>query len=50
MGEFGDYNALELWLYPDVNNFFDYDNSRDCKDVKVLNYKHQGKIKFPISK
>lgn len=50
MCEFGDYNTPELWLNPDVNNFFDYDNSRDCKDVKVLNYKHQEKIKFPISK
>lgn len=50
MYELGDYKAPELWLNPDVNDFFDYDNSRDCKDVKVLNYKHHGKIKFPISK
>lgn len=50
MDELGDYKEPELWLNPDVNDFFDYDNSRDCKDVKVLNYKHHGKIKFPISK
>lgn len=50
MDELGDYKAPELWLNPYVNDFFDYDNSRDCKDVKVLNYKHHGKIKFPISK
>lgn len=50
MDELGDYKAPELWLNPDVNDFFDYDNSRDCKDVKVLNYKHHGKIKFSISK
>lgn len=50
MDELGDYKAPELWLNPDVNDFFDYDNSRDYKDVKVLNYKHHGKIKFPISK
>ena len=50
MDELGDYKAPELWLNPDVNDFFDYGNSRDCKDVKVLNYKHHGKIKFPISK
>ena len=50
LDELGDYNAPELWLNPDVKNFYDYDNSRDCKDVKVLNYKHHGKIKFPISK
>lgn len=50
MDELGDYNAPELWLNPGVNDFFDYDNLRDCNDVKVLNYKHHGKIKFPISK
>lgn len=49
-----------LWIYqaksndvrrlnPDVKNFFDYDNSKDLNDVKVLNYKHHGKIKFPIA-
>ena len=29
--------------------FFEFDNSRDCKDVKLINYKHMGKIAFPIS-
>ena len=39
----------ELWLNPDVNNFFMFDNSRELKDVKIKNYKHLGKIKFPIA-
>ena len=28
---------------------FEIDNSRECKDIKVLNYKHMGPIKFPIA-
>ena len=33
----------ELWLNPEITDFFSYDNSKDCKDVKVLNYKHKTK-------
>lgn len=39
----------ELWLNPDVDSFFDFDNSKELKDVKVKKYKHMGKIKFPIA-
>lgn len=49
MDELGDFDAPTLWLNPEVKNFFDYDNSKELKDVKVLNYKHHGKIKFPIA-
>ena len=44
-----DLKAPELWLNPEVTNFFDYDNSKECKDVKLLNYKHHGKIRFPLA-
>lgn len=44
-----DFEAPTLWLNPSVDNFYDFDNSAECKDVKVLNYKHHGKIKFPIA-
>ena len=47
--EQGDLPAPQLWLNPDVKDFFEFDNSRDCKDVKLLNYKHLGKIKFTIA-
>lgn len=47
--ENGDLPAPKLWLNPDINNFFDFDNSRDCKDIKLIDYKHMGKITFPIS-
>lgn len=46
---YGDYEAPSLWLNPDIENFYDFDNSNDLKDVKVLKYKHMGPIKFPIS-
>ena len=39
----------ELWLNKEVTSFFDFDNSKELKDVKVLNYKHMGKVKFPIA-
>lgn len=39
----------ELVLNPDINDFFLFDNSKDLKDIKIKNYKHMGKIKFPIT-
>ena len=45
----GDLDAPELWINTDKKDFFEIDNSRECKDIKVLNYKHMGPIKFPIA-
>lgn len=47
--ELEDLKAPDLWLNPEVTDFFDFDNSKECKDVKVLNYKHHGKIRFPLA-
>ena len=47
--EQGDLPAPKLWLNPEVDDFFKFDSSRDCKDVKLIDYKHLGKISFPIS-
>ncbi len=44
-----DLKAPDLWLNPEINDFFDFDNSKECKDVKLLNYKHHGKIRFPLA-
>ena len=41
--------APTLWLNPEVKDFYEFDNSKDLNDIKVLNYKHMGPIKFPIS-
>ena len=38
-----------LWVNPEIKNFYDYDNSRELKDIKVKSYKHMGKIDFPIA-
>ena len=54
----GEYNTVnmvlepikpELWLNPDVKDFFDFDNSKECKDAKILNYNHMGKITFKVA-
>ena len=47
--ELEDLPAPELWLNPEVKDFFEFDNSKDLKDIKVLKYKHHGKINFPIA-
>lgn len=47
--ELPDLPAPELWLDPSITNFYDFDNSRELKHVRVKNYKHHGPIKFPIS-
>lgn len=39
----------ELVLNHDIDDFFLFDNSKDLKDIKIKNYKHMGKIKFPIT-
>ena len=39
----------EMVLNPEIDDFFKFDNSLELKDVKVLKYKHMGKINFPIA-
>lgn len=36
----------EIWLDPSIDNFFDFDNSKELKHVKVKEYKHMGNIPF----
>jgi thymidylate synthase len=47
--EKGSLPAPELWLNPDVKDFYDFDNSSELKDIKLINYKHMGKILFPLA-
>ena len=44
-----DLDAPELWLNPEKKDFYQFDNSRELKDIKIRKYKHHGKISFPIS-
>ena len=47
--EKGDLPAPKLWINPEINNFYDFDNSSDLKDIKIVGYNHMGKIEFPIT-
>lgn len=47
--ELEDLPAPKLWLNPEVKDFYDFDNSSDLEDIKVIDYKHHGKISFPIA-
>lgn len=38
-----------LWLNEEKKDFYEFDNSKELTDIKVKNYKHMGKIKFPIA-
>lgn len=45
----GDFEAPEFWLNPDIKDFYEFDHSRECKDVKVKGYKSHGKLSIPIT-
>lgn len=44
-----DLSAPTLWINPEIKDFFDFDSSKDILDIKLLDYKHHGKISFPIA-
>lgn len=45
----GSYPAPQLWLNPDIDDFYAFDNSKELKDIRLQNYQHMGKIVFPIA-
>ncbi len=47
--ELGDFEAPELWVNPEIDDFFAFDNSKELKDIKLIRYKHHGKIPMPVS-
>ena len=36
--------APKLWLNPDVKDFYDFDNSKELKDIKLEGYEHLGAL------
>lgn len=44
-----DLEAPELWINEEIHDFFEFDNSRDLKDIKIRKYQHHGKINFPLA-
>jgi len=47
--ELGDFEAPKLWINPDIKDFFEFDNSKELKDIKLINYEHHGKISMPVA-
>ena len=39
----------KLWLNPDIKDFYNFDNSRELKDIKLENYENLGIIKMPVT-
>lgn len=44
-----DIKAPELYINPDIKDFYDFDNSSELKDIKLKNYKNLGRIKMDVS-
>lgn len=42
-------DAPKLWLNPEVKDFFEFDFSKELKDIKLLDYKYCAEIKIPVS-
>lgn len=47
--EIGDLKAPKLWINPEIKDFYKFDNSRELKDIKIVDYNHLGKISFEIT-
>ena len=43
------YPAPKLWINPKITDFFKFDNSKELKDIKLIDYQHQGKIAMPVT-
>ncbi len=41
--------APKLWLNPEINDFYAFDNSKELKDIKLEGYEHLGVIKMPVT-
>ena len=43
------YDAPTLELNENIKDFYEFDNSKELKDIKIKDYKYHSKIKMPIS-
>ena len=41
--------APTLWINPEIKDFYEFDNSRALKDIKLENYENLGTIKMPVT-
>ncbi len=44
-----DYPAPKLWINEKIKNFYDFDNSKELKDIALIDYKHHGRIKMDVA-
>jgi thymidylate synthase len=43
------FKAPALYINPDIHDFFKFDNSKELKDIQLIDYKHQGRIIMPVT-
>ena len=43
------FKAPALYVNPDIHDFFKFDNSKELKDIQLIDYKHQGRINMPVT-
>lgn len=43
------YDAPSLWLNKEITNFYNFDNSKELNDIKLIDYKHHEKIKMKVA-
>lgn len=41
--------APELWINPEIKEFFEFDNSKNLNDIKLVNYTNLGKIRMEVA-
>ena len=45
----GSLPAPTLQVNPEIDDFYAFDASKDIKDIRLENYEHMGKIRFPLA-
>ena len=43
------FKAPRLFVNPEIKDFFKFDNSKELKDIQLIDYKHQGRIMMPVT-
>lgn len=43
------FDAPKLWINPEIKDFFEFDNSKELKDIKLIGYQSLGKVKMDVA-
>ncbi len=43
------FDAPELWINPEITDFFAFDSSKALKDIRLKGYEHQGRLPMPVT-